>query len=53
MTFSLGWVSGASNADIEIMKRYRRRSTLRILVLALVIGLVIAKYLGGTISPAY
>lgn len=43
----------AAFTDIEFMERYRRRSTLLSLVLALVIGLVIVKYLGGTLSRAY
>ena len=41
----------ASYADIECMER--KQKSLSLLVLGLVIGLVIAKFLGSAISSAY
>ena len=43
----------ASYADIVSMERDRRLKALPILVLALVIGLIVVKFLGGTLNRAY
>ena len=43
----------ASYTDIEFMERNRRLKTLPILLLALVIGLILVKFLGTTLNRAY